>query len=420
LLDDEERRLFRTLSVFAGSCNYEGAEVVCDADPDTLQSLIDKSLLRRREEHGQTRYWMLETIRELAVQRSVDAGEDVELRRRHAHHYLALAVSSNLAADAEGEMKHYFVIPERDNLRAALAWALEAGETAFGLELVVALENYWATSLPAEGFEWATAFLDQADDVDGMLVSRGLRVRGGMANALGQLDASEQSWVQALAIARELDDDRAVAILLHRLSNTAMRRDDPGRARELAEESLAGHRRSGGWPKVEAQALGTLAWVARSEGNPERALELLRESCALADKAGFRWWLSGMLANAGLVSMEVGDIADARASVEQALGLSHAMHDRPGTVYELRVLAEIAAGAGDDRLAGTLVGAAAAENERLPVGRWIHEWRSLPAEHERASVEFEAGRAEGRELSLDDAVAFALAETYEVGSRGSR
>ncbi len=203
----------------------------------------------------------------------------------------------------------------------------------------------------------------------------------------------------------------AVATLLHRFSSTAMRRDDPGRVRELAEESLAGHRRGGGWPKGEAQALGSLAWVARAEGHPERALELLRESCALADEAGFRWWLSGMLANAGLVSMEVGSIADARASVEQALGLSHAMHDRRGTVYELRLLAEIAASAGDDRLAGTLVGAAEAENERLPVGRWIHEWRPLPTEHERASVEFEAGRAEGRELSLDDAVAFALAET---------
>jgi hypothetical protein len=154
-----------------------------------------------------------------------------------------------------------------------------------------------------------------------------------------------------------------------------------------------------------------LAWVARAEGEPERALDLLRESCALAETAGFRWWLAGMLANAGLVSMEVGSIADARTSVERALGLSHSMHDRRGTVYELRLLAEIAASAGDDRLAGTFVGAADAENERLPVGRWIHEWQPLPTEQERASIEFEAGRAEGRELSLDDAVALALDAT---------
>ena len=89
-------------------------------------------------------------------------------------------------------MKHHLVIPERDNLRAALAWALEAGETAFGLELVVALENYWATSLPAEGFEWATAFLGRADDVD---ASRWLvacaQGPGRHGERTGQLDVSE-------------------------------------------------------------------------------------------------------------------------------------------------------------------------------------------------------------------------------------
>ena len=77
-------------------------------------------------------------------------------------------------------------------------------------------------------------------------------------------------------------------------------------SRELAEESLDGHRRSGGFPKGEAQALGSLAWVARMEGELERALELLRESRALCEQAGFRWWLAGMLANIGAVSSSSG------------------------------------------------------------------------------------------------------------------
>ena len=68
LLEPEEQRLFRGLAVFVGSCTYESAEAVCDADPDTLQSLIDKSLLRRREESGIPRFWMLETISELATE----------------------------------------------------------------------------------------------------------------------------------------------------------------------------------------------------------------------------------------------------------------------------------------------------------------------------------------------------------------
>ena len=412
LLDAEEQRLFRALSVFAGSCNYDAAETVCDAGPDTLQSLLDKSLLRRRDEYGQTRYWMLETIRELAAERLSAVGEDAGLKRRHAEHYLAVSRSANLAADVEGPQRHDIVIPERDNLRAALSWAHESGEAELGLELVVALENYWATSLPAEGHEWATVFLAEGEaGVPRALTVRGLRVQGGMANGLGRLDESEASWDRALSIARELGDERAIAILLHRFSNTAMRRDDIERARALAEESLAGHRRAGSFPKGECQALGTLAWVARREGDPQRALELLEESCALAEEAGFRWWLAGMLTNIGVVAIEVGRTDDARANVRQALTISHAMHDRRGTVYQLRLLAEIAAGAGEERRAGTLAGAAEAENARIPVGRYIHEWRPLPAEHERAGVEFEAGRAEGRELSLDDAVALALAET---------
>ena len=102
LLEPEEQQLFRELSVFPGGCTYEAAEAVCDAEPDTLQSLLDKSLIRRREEGGRPRYWMLETIRELAAEHLRTAAEDVEVRHRHAEHYLEVALSANLAADVEG------------------------------------------------------------------------------------------------------------------------------------------------------------------------------------------------------------------------------------------------------------------------------------------------------------------------------
>ena len=96
LLDDDERALLRGLSVFAGGCQYEAAETVCDTDPDTLQSLLDKSLLRRLDG---TRYWMLETIRELAAEKLIEEGEKDAVRQRHAEYYLALARSANLAVE---------------------------------------------------------------------------------------------------------------------------------------------------------------------------------------------------------------------------------------------------------------------------------------------------------------------------------
>ena len=168
---------------------------------------------------------MLETIRELAAEHLRTAAEDVEVRRRHAEHYLEVALSANLAADVEGEMRHDLVFHERDNMRAALSWAAETGDQTLGLKLVVALENYWATASPEEGLEWAITLLagaDRAGGVDPGLVARALRVQGGMQNVLGQVDASDASWEQALTIVRRLGDDRAVAILLHRFSNTAM------------------------------------------------------------------------------------------------------------------------------------------------------------------------------------------------------
>jgi predicted ATPase/class 3 adenylate cyclase len=407
LLDEAEQTFFRRFAVFAGGATYDALEAVCDASHETVQSLVDKSLLRRPVGEP-PRFIMLETIRELAAEKLVAEGDTDAVRRLHAEHYLAIAQQAGMDAEADVPQRHFLVIPERDNMRAALTWALESGERDFGLELVVSLENYWATALPEEGLEWATTFLDSGSDRDSRVVARALRVQGGMRNLL-QLEGSEESWTEALAILRTFGDDRGVATLLHRFSNTAIRRGDWPRVRELAEESLALHRRVGN-PKGEAQALGSLAAAARAEGDPERALELLRESCELADSVGFRWWHSGMLATMAQIQLELGRLDEAKTSVRKALAQSHAMHDRRGVVYELGLLAEIDASAGDARLAGVLIGATEAENERAPAGPWLHGSPKPSALLESADPEFARGRDEGRLLELDAAIAVALGD----------
>jgi predicted ATPase len=149
LLDPDEQRLFARLAVFRGGCTLEAAEGICDADIDQLQSLVDKSLVRIRDED---RFWMLETIHEFAAERLCESGEEDELRRRHAGFFLALAESANLSAEAINlGPRPELVLPEQDNLRAALDWAAEAGEIELGLRLAISLEQFWVAAGPYEG-----------------------------------------------------------------------------------------------------------------------------------------------------------------------------------------------------------------------------------------------------------------------------
>src|SRR5205823_3402896 len=139
LLSPEERQLFARLAVFRGGCTLEAAEEVADADLDTLQSLVDKSLLR----HTHERFWMLETIREYAIERLEESGEAEELRRRHSEHFLALAEEAY--PNLRGSPKEWLGRLERehDNLRSALDGLEAAGETQPALRLAGALFRFW-------------------------------------------------------------------------------------------------------------------------------------------------------------------------------------------------------------------------------------------------------------------------------------
>ena len=140
LLGEEEQRLFARLAVFRGGSTLEAVEAVCEAVFDTLSSLVDKSLVRMRDDN---RFWMLETIREYAREQLDGSGEADELRRRHAGHFLALAEEAepHLRGDPKAWLER--LDPEHDNLRAALDWLEAAGETQSALRLVAGLSEFW-------------------------------------------------------------------------------------------------------------------------------------------------------------------------------------------------------------------------------------------------------------------------------------
>lgn len=151
LLDEDERRLFRQLSVFRGGCTLESAEAVCAARLETLASLLDKSLLRRRTGRlREERFWMLETIKDFA--RESLRGSDVEapVLRRHAERMHEIALMAHLSEDDDEPFELEVALAERDDLRAALDWATEA-DVELAARLAVSLETFWNAHANDEG-----------------------------------------------------------------------------------------------------------------------------------------------------------------------------------------------------------------------------------------------------------------------------
>ena len=401
LLSPEERKLFRRLSIFVGGCTLDAAEQVAGADLDTLQSLVEKSLLRRTDR----RYWMLETIREYATERLEESGEADAINRRHADFFLALAESANLTADGlEHGQHHELVAPEADNLRASMDWALAAGEIVLAASLGVALEQFWVVSSPYEGARRMAELLEHGDELPPLLRARVLRVRGGTTYIVGEFEEGTGWHQAALEAFRELGDDERTAHMLFRQAVEANRIGDPARARVLCEESLALHPSKAG----QAQVLGLLGGIAFDEGRGEEALDLLRQSAAVAAEIGFRWWQNHAELTLADYALRLGRGADAKAHAAEGLRVAVEIHDRQSIVYGLALHAWLAAEGGAAEKAGRLWGALESEVERAPVGQWEQERDEYASSIVSTTPEFEAGRTAGRRLSLETAVAEAL------------
>ena len=405
LLTEDEQRAFRSLAVFAGSFDLDAALPVGGVDLDALQSLTDKSLVRR---WGSGRFGMLETIHEFAAERLSEAGEDGEVGRRHAVHFLAVAQSAKLAVDDDGPGSPETARLERANLRGALQWAVDNRESELGLRLAVALVRFWVSEAPFEGDQWFGALLAGAGDLDQGLRADALRDHGGVVYILGQFDRGMALYEESLAIYRSLGDELGVAHMLHRLAVDAVRVGDLERGRVLTEEALAmaaglGARRE------EALALSTLGSIAFQEGRSARAIELLEQSVEVAAEVGFAWWQGGRLLDLAEVAIEGGRSEDAERWLLDGLAVLGPLRDRQLLVYGLAMLAALEAERGHTERAGQLWGAVEAEEERGAIG----QWESAREEYERmvfahADPVLERGREAGRLLSLEGAVDRAL------------
>ncbi len=414
LLEPNEQELFRRISVFRGSFALEAAEAVCDADLDALESLVVKSLTRR---WGSGRLGMLDTIREYALERFDESPGAEDVRRRHTEFFLTVADSANLNPGTlvSGGQRLDIAIAEQDNVRAALTWTLTSGSIELGLRLAIAMDMFWTTHDPREGIRWFAALLEHrgAEAAAPELRAHALRGYGSSLAISGDDEGAERPWKQSLALFEQLGDEHGRAVLLHRLGVLAMWKGDLDQARALVEESHAIHERSDDrWERIFglAQTIGTLGAIARDAGEEQRASELIEKSAAMGREVGVPWWESGMLAELACLSLSAGRIDEAETRARESLALAEQLRDRAGRVFGVGLLASIAAARGQLERAGRLWAAIENEDAVAPLGGWRRHREACEARiREVVGQEFERGCAEGRALTLDDAVSLALA-----------
>jgi predicted ATPase/transcriptional regulator with XRE-family HTH domain len=381
LLEDGERRLLRGLSVFAGGCTLDAAEVVtgalAPAEMDvlaTLGSLVDQSLVQMEEVGGEERIALLETIREYAAEQLRAQREEGAVRTAHAAYFLALA--EDAARHAEGPQQiavFQHLEAEHDNLRAALAWAREQGETELGLRLASALRRFWdVRSHLSEGRTWLEEALAAGAAAPARPRAMALDAAGRLAYSQGDYGRANMLHVEALALWRELEDRAGIAASLNNLGSLANRQGDFGRAVALLEEALA---------------------LARELGD--------QGLCAVT------------VIYLGHSASRRGDVTMAAAHYQEALRLCGDIGERYLLPYALEGWAWATHDQGEGERAGQLYGAAAAlraatQAVLAPPEATDREQKIAALRAALGPAAFERGWTTGQAMDLEEAVSYAL------------
>ena len=352
LLNDDERRLFRRLSVFMGGATIEAVEAVCKEQDESsllahLASLVDQSLvLRENSLNGEARIRMLETIHEYAWKQLETSGEAESVQQRHASYYQVFAQEAarglwggdQVASLARLEIDH-------ENLGAAMRWTRMRPDIGLGLQLATALHRFWLLHGPlSEGREHLDAILslslEEEDPTRTTLRAWGLSVAGSLAWKQSDYDRAVSLLEEALGLARTAGEVRLAAAALHDLANVATEQADFIRATQLYAESLALNRSVGNTSGV-ASTLKNLAELELDLGEFARAKVHAEESLALCRQLGDASGLAQALLDLGIAARYEGEHERAQVLLEQALALHREIKNVWGIAQTLRQLAGV-------------------------------------------------------------------------------
>jgi predicted ATPase len=337
LLAEEERRLFRWLGVFVGGASLDAAEAVSeltdDALLDGLATLADANLLYCADVAGTRRYWQLVTLQAYAQELlRAEEGEWEQAQRRHAEYFLGVVdlINPDLVNPPEGVMAR--VEMEYENVRAALAWALEIGATMLALRRARSLWRFWAShSHYLEGLDWLERFLAQAqtpttrEDLTALADAwTGVLV---LTHRLDRFERACEAGETALALWREIGDQTRIAYAMSNLANPLTVLRDYERASALYEECLTIHR-AANFRRGLIYPLMNLGDLYNAMGRPREALAYFEESLAISREVGENDWARGLTwNNVGEAYILLDEPARAVAVVEPTYQVFVGEHD---------------------------------------------------------------------------------------------
>ncbi|MDX1661484.1 MAG: tetratricopeptide repeat protein, partial [Gemmatimonadota bacterium] len=463
LLDEEEKALFRRQAVFDGGYTLESAEAVCsapDAEIDVfegLESLVDKSLVRRVEVGGEIRFERLRTIRAYALEKLEECDDPARWRRRHAEHFAAFADGLDYASAGRADATELLDRLERemDNLRAAFEWAIAEPDPSIAVRLTRALPAVWFTqgSLD-EGRRWLERTLELGDALspierahvintlgrlgqvqgdnsprvigwfeESLELYRDAGHRSGEARALMNLgnvhrrlerfDRAGALFEEALEISRDLDDSLGVGGALMNLGEMATAKGDLERARELFLQARDACREGKNLIGL-AYSLQYLGVLDCQDDAWERAGDRFEEARKIFERLnsvpGIAWsdYYEATLAR------KQGDVETARERYDAALARFRDTEFRPGIAAVLLGFAAVDAAAGECERAARLLGAAKALHERArttmsPIEIEAIDEVSAGCREDLGDGRFEVLEEEGAAMELEVALGLVLA-----------
>ena len=438
-LTEPERHLFDRLSVFAGRFPLDAVEQVCvDGDVraedvlDLLTGLADRSLIVHEQADSSSRYRLLETMRAYGLERLRERGEVAAVRDAHLSWLNAFARS--VAGPIEGPEQELWldrVADTLDDVRVGLAWALEGERTALGVGCAASLYRYWYVRNVREGRQWLDRLLAAATEVPPKLLAKALFADGSLAEHLGDYQAAVPGLERALALYRQVGNERGVAWTLHALGSAQWATHEPAQVKASFEEALEMFRRLPD-PAGIAFGLGFLAIWEFEFGDIARAANLADEMLSLVRFPGAPPWIVAHAIEASAVGRwkRDRDIERTRELLREALGVYRQLGSLLCAAHCLGTVAAWALDLNAPEAAARLQGAMAGLREEVgrvqpapyeqPFDEPVREQLIEQLGRERYELALRRGRTTDLECAIDAALAVVEATSAGVEGRVSR